>query len=140
MKLKKFMSVALSFTMCFTLIENITRPDIVKADTNSQSNIPTVESWPNIPSPFKIRDWGKTANDFYDLAFNTKAKGTDLPMIKTFNVDAPSTGGFTGETFTMPSYLSSAWSQNPSPGYGEGVATLPAVLGASLMGKNMTKL
>ncbi|MGH4051658.1 MAG: hypothetical protein ACREVX_09930 [Clostridium sp.] len=139
MKLKKFMSVALSFSMCFTLIENVIRTDIVKADSNSQSDIPTVEAWPNIPSPFNIRDWNKTANDFYDLAFNTKAKGTDFPMIKTFNVNTPSTGGFIGETFTMPSYLSSSWSRNATPGYGEGVATLPAVLGASLMGKNMTK-
>ena len=138
-KLKKFMSAALCFTMCFTLVETIARPDIVKAGSNnSQSNIPTVEAWPNIPSPLNIRDWGKTANDFYDLAFNTKAVGTDLPMIKTFNVASPTSGGFTGETFTMPSYLSSSWSQNTTPSYGEGVAALPAVLGSSLMGKDMT--
>lgn len=108
-KLKKFISVALCFTMCFTLIETIGRTNIVKADSNSQSIIPAVEAWPNIPSPFNIRDWAKTANDFYNLAFNTKAEGTDLPLIKTFNVDHPSSGGFTGETFSMPSYLSSSW-------------------------------
>lgn len=113
-KTQKWMVIALSFALCFAFSGTIVNPIIANADTIvhtdaiaraatiGQSSIPAVEAWPNIPSPFSIRDWTKTANDFYNLAFDEQAEGRDLPIIKTFIINHPSLGGFTGETFVCP--------------------------------------
>ncbi|WP_058303010.1 S-layer homology domain-containing protein [Gorillibacterium timonense] len=77
---------------------------------DGQNAIRYLNDWPNLPSPFFIRDWKGTANEFYDLAFDPAALGESLPIIKTFQVDTPTSSGFTGETFSMPSYLG-AWNK-----------------------------
>ncbi len=108
-KLQKWISVLLVLVVCFTFSGIALSPNVANAAVTDQSIIPAVEAWPNIPSSFHIRDWTKTANDFYDLAFDENAKGKDLPILKTFTVDHPSQGGFTGLTFGMPSYMKDSW-------------------------------
>ena len=48
----------------------------------SQIAIPRVEQMPNMPSPYRIRDWQKVARDFDTLAFDFEREGDNFPIIK----------------------------------------------------------
>ena len=46
-----------------------------------QSTLTRVDSMPDLPKPYKYRDWNKTAKDFDRLAFDFDAKGDFFPLI-----------------------------------------------------------
>ena len=47
---------------------------------SAQIAIPQVERMPNIPQPFKMRDWRQTAIDLDAYAFDLNAKGPHMPL------------------------------------------------------------
>ncbi len=83
---------------------------------------------PNIPSPFKMRDWHNVALEFDQLAFNFGAKGDYLPLIwwdKTHtNMDR--------DGFGLPAYVGDT-RQSEGAAH-EGITCIGAVLGASVSG------
>ena len=83
---------------------------------------------PNIPQPFKMKDWDATARAYDRLAFDIEAEGPFLPLIwwddTHINVDR--------RTFGLPSYVGS-----PEHGSGakhEAINCLAALLGGTLAG------
>ena len=66
-----------------------------------QLRITRVESMPNIPQPFGVRDWRAVARGFDRLAFDLKATGEHLPLVWLVR------GADGGEpvTFGLPSYV-----------------------------------
>ncbi len=93
---------------------------------SEQLTIPRVEQMPNIPTPFKMRDWKSTARNFDRLAFDFDVKGEHLPLIwhddERVNFDMPG--------FGLPSYVGDPrWGKSH-----EALTCLGAVLGASLVG------
>src|SRR5215469_4510490 len=51
------------------------------AGVGSQITIPYLETMPNIPSPFRIRDWNRVATELDGYLFDLNAKGPYLPLI-----------------------------------------------------------
>lgn len=90
--------------------------------------IKAVAQMPNIPQPFCMRDWRKTALDYDKLVFDKNADGDFMPLI-WFDKTNPNTGE---EVFGLPSYVGSR--KRRSPGSQEGVTCISAVLGAALCG------
>src|ERR1700728_4278479 len=50
------------------------------AGVDPQITIPYIETMPNIPSPFRIRDWTRVATELDGYLFDLKAKGPFLPL------------------------------------------------------------
>ncbi len=92
-----------------------------------QMDIPYMKDWPALPTPFRTRDWAKTAEEATLLMLDETADLPHFPVTRYYTQEAPATGGFTGENFLTLSYL------NPAAGYGEAVTQLAAVLTASLL-------
>jgi len=66
-----------------------------------QISIRKVESMPDFPRPYAMRDWDKVARNFDAFLFDPKKKGPHLPLIKFAG-----NGGATGrEIFLVPSYV-----------------------------------
>ncbi|NLV42219.1 MAG: hypothetical protein GXY15_13470 [Candidatus Hydrogenedentes bacterium] len=88
-----------------------------------------VRQMPNLPEPFKMRDWRETARAFDRLAFDFSATGEHLPLIwldeSRVNTDAT--------TFGLYSYVGDT-RQGPKKGGQEAVTCIAAVVGASLVG------
>ncbi|HOH51579.1 MAG TPA: hypothetical protein PLI98_12650 [Candidatus Hydrogenedentes bacterium] len=88
-----------------------------------------VDRMPNLPEPFKMRDWRETARAFDRLAFDFSATGEHLPLIwldeSRVNTDAT--------TFGLYSYVGDT-RQGPGKGGQEAVTCIAAVVGASLVG------
>jgi hypothetical protein len=98
--------------------------------TNSSSLVPYIENFPTLPNPLVIRNWKATASNYHQLAFNSNATGSLLPLLYQYTADTAA--GFSGPAFSLPSYVG-----NPS-GSGEALTVLGATLGATLAGLNMT--
>lgn len=91
-----------------------------------QRNIPCVDMMPNLPRPFRMRDWRAVARGLDRLAFDFSARGQYLPLIwldnSHLNSDAPA--------FGLPSYVGSKQTGADH----ESITTMGAVLGATLVG------
>lgn len=94
-----------------------------------QVDIEYIERFPRVPSPFGVRDWQKTALAHNQIVFDTEASGEYLPLIKVSQIKEPTTGGYTGEIFAIPSYVGREVGR-----YGEALTCLGAVLGGALAG------
>jgi len=94
-----------------------------------QASIECVDLMPNLPEPYRMKDWNATARAFDRFAFDFNAKGEYLPFIwrddARVNMDAPA--------FGLPSYAGSPH-QVPGSGGQEGVTCIGAVLGATVAG------
>jgi hypothetical protein len=98
-----------------------------------QVAIPRIEEMPNLPQPFKMRDWRQVAKDFDAWAFDLNAKGEYMPLIW---IDK-SHVNFDEDCFGL--YVSVA---DPRMGpkeyegqYHDGcLLDIPAVLGATMVG------
>jgi len=100
--------------------------------TNSNSLVPYIENFPQLPNPLVIRNWKQTALDFHQLAFNPSVTGQYLPLL--YEYTANTTAGFAGPAFSLPSYVG-----NPRDS-GEALTTLGGVLGGTLAGLNLASL
>src|SRR5271157_1706775 len=47
----------------------------------TQIAIPRVQQMPNLPQPFKMRDWRQLARDYDALVFDINARGEYLPLV-----------------------------------------------------------
>jgi len=99
---------------------------LINLVSGQQISIPRVESMPNIPQPYEMRDWKNVTMGYDSLVFNLDLTGTYLPLIWINNstVNYPEHSSFG---------LHTAVGTN-NPGNGEGINILPAVVGASLIG------
>jgi hypothetical protein len=93
--------------------------------TSQQVMINRIESMPNKPFPYVMRDWKKVARGYDSLVFNMNASGQYLPLASLYS----NTVNYPGQqSFRLPSYVGSGGTG------GEGVNCLPAIVGASLVG------
>ncbi len=91
-----------------------------------QINIGRIESMPDMPSPYQMRDWKKVAAGYDSLVFNPDLTGTYLPLIWINNnaVNYPGSVQFGLHTVVGTTVPNSA----------EAINCLPAVIGATLSG------
>jgi len=93
--------------------------------------IPRIEQMPNMPRPFRMRDWKQVARDYDALVFDHNAEGQFRPLIWEDRTHATSDlDGFGLYT------VAGDPRQGPAvnPGRHEAVNCLAAVVGASLVG------
>ncbi len=88
--------------------------------------IPRVESMPNLPQPFEMRNWRQVALDYDTFVFDLNKSGQYLPLIWTDNngVNYPNHSRFGIHTVVG----------TPFPLNAEAINALPAVIGAGLCG------
>ncbi len=99
---------------------------LVGSAFSQQVDIPRVETMPNMPSPYLMRDWKTVAAGYDSLVFDPTRSGTYLPLIA---IDQ-STLNYPDEPgFGLASYVG----QTPG-GSGEAINVIPAVVGATLSG------
>ncbi|NQT87897.1 hypothetical protein HQ560_14110 [bacterium] len=93
-----------------------------------QRNIECVTLMPNIPRPFKMRDWRALAHAYDDFVFDFDAKGQYLPLIwiddSRVNMDRPA--------FGLPSYVGDP--KRTSGPHHESITSMGAVLAATVAG------
>ncbi|MFH0881632.1 MAG: laminin G, partial [bacterium] len=91
-----------------------------------QIAIPRVDLMPNQPTPYQMRDWKTAAMGYDSLVFNMTLEGQYLPLSwsTTTSINYPGEPGF-----GLVSYVG-----GDRGGEGEGINTIPAVIGASLVG------
>jgi hypothetical protein len=96
-----------------------------------QKEIARVEQMPNLPEPFKMRDWRALAQAYDRFVFDHDAKGEHLPLVwldeSRVNIDRTS--------FGLPAYVGDP---RRGPGKGESIAAMAAVVGATLVGIDKT--
>ncbi|TSA23174.1 T9SS C-terminal target domain-containing protein [bacterium] len=98
---------------------------VVTVCTGQQITINRIESMPNKPFPYEMRDWKKVARGYDSLTFSSNAAGDHLPFLSLIS----NTVNYPGQqSFRQPSYVGAVSSG------GEGINCLPAVVGASLVG------
>jgi len=97
-----------------------------------QIAIPRVEQMPNIPSPFRMRDWNQVARDFDAYVFDLRAKGNFLPLtwIDRSHVNFPEDAFGIYVTVADPR----CGPKNNQGAYHDAICDLPAVIGATLVG------
>lgn len=94
-----------------------------------QLALPCVERMPDIPAPYRMRDWKAVALTFDALAFDTRARGEWLPLVHLYtHRGAPA--------FALPPYVGPT---KPVTSLNEGITAMGAVLGASLAGIDKRK-
>ena len=97
--------------------------------TTPQIDIDLVKEMPNLPQPFKMKDWKSIAVKQDKLLFDHEAKGDLLPLIWWDDTQV----NYPIRSFGLPAYVGSI--RNIEKGnYYESLPTIGAVLGASLVG------
>lgn len=91
-----------------------------------QVTINKIQSMPDFPQPYEMRDWKKVTLGYDSLVFNHNLQGQYLPLIFFRN----NTINYPGETsFGLHTVVGTT-----SPNSGEAINVLPAVIGATLVG------
>lgn len=101
------------------------------AGVGSQLTIPYLETMPNIPSPFRVRDWRRVATDLDSYLFDLNAHGPYMPLIW---IDK-SHLNFNADTFGLDIAVGDPLC-GPRTHHGEfhmAICDMPAVIGASLV-------
>ncbi len=90
-----------------------------------QINIPRIDSMPNLPQPYLMRDWKSVAIGYDSLVFDLSLTEQYLPLvwINTNTVN-----------YTHPSFGLHTVVGTPYPYNAEAINVLPAVIGATLAG------
>jgi hypothetical protein len=110
------------------------------AAAHAQVALPAVERMARVPSPLAMRDWKQVAIDYHQFVFNPSLAVDVLPQT---SVDAGAWRGlqplvgFAGDrsTFGFSAYVFAS----PAPS-GEAMACIAPVIGATLVGLDMTNL
>ena len=95
-----------------------------QAEPTRQIEIPRVAQMPNLPQPYRMRDWNQVARDYDALVFDFDRQGKFLPVIRWH--EAPGSTG--APVFALDTYV--GWA---SAGY-ETINCLGAVSGATAAG------
>jgi len=95
--------------------------------TGQQINIPRIESMPNLPAPYTMRNWHNVALGYDSLVFNFNLTGQYLPL-----------GNFYSNTinYPHPSFRLETVVGSTVANKNEAINVLPAVISASLNGIN----
>jgi len=96
----------------------------------NQVKVDMVERMPNIPSPFKMRNWEKVAQDYDAFVFDFNKTGEHLPLIwwdKTHY-------NFHRDTFGLASYVGTPVPKRDN--HHEAINCMAAVLSATLVGSD----
>jgi hypothetical protein len=123
-KFFKKLSMLVLTLLCLNYASNAQTP--VK-----QVHIPLVEKMPDMPTPYKMKDWKEIAQKQDVLLFDHNAKGTLLPLIWWDDTKV----NFPMRSFGLPAYVGSIRNMSKGNHY-ESLPTIGAVLGASLVGIN----
>jgi len=99
---------------------------IAGAALAQQTPIPRIDAMPNLPSPYEMRDWKKTALAYDSIVFVSDRTGEHLPLctIVTSTVNYPA-----HPSFGMPTYVGTN-----RPTQYEAINQLPAVISGALVG------
>ncbi len=91
-----------------------------------QINISKIESMPNSPSPYIMRNWKNVALGYDSLVFDLNRTGQYLPLAQIFQntINYPNHNSFGLQSYVGTKYPESA----------EAINILPAIVGASLCG------
>ncbi|RTY84843.1 hypothetical protein EKL99_02315 [Flavobacterium sp. ZB4P23] len=94
-----------------------------------QISIRLVDAMPNMPTPYKMKDWKKVTAQQDSLLYDFNAKGPLLPLIwwDDNKVNVPI------RSFGIPSYVGASRNMNKQSSY-ESLPVIGSVLGASLVG------
>jgi hypothetical protein len=95
-----------------------------------QISIPRVDMMPDFPQPYLMRDWKSVAQGYDSLVFDQDQTGQYLPLVF-----------FRGTSVNYPEHSSFGLHTavgTASPGAGEAINVIPAVVGASLSGIDKT--
>jgi len=95
-----------------------------------QIDIARVELMPNVPEPFKMRDWKEAAYSFDKLVFDFQAEGALLPIIWWDK----SRKNFDQDIFALPAYMGDNRQNADNPDVHEGITALASIMGATLVG------
>ena len=107
-------------------------PAPTAARARKQIAIDYIERMPNLPTPFRMRDWRRVALDLDEYIFDLKAKGPYLPLVwidkSHINFDEDAFGLYVsmGDPRGGPHVSQGA--------YHIAICDMPAVIGASLVG------
>ncbi|RJP65817.1 MAG: T9SS C-terminal target domain-containing protein [Ignavibacteriales bacterium] len=99
---------------------------LVTVTFGQQINISKIESMPNIPSPYLMRNWKNVALGYDSLIFDLNRTGQYLPLI---NLNENTVNYTNHNSFRLHSYVGTN-----SPNGSEAINLLPALVGASLCG------
>ncbi len=91
-----------------------------------QIDIPRIELMPNMPSPYKMRNWKEVTLGYDSLVFNYNLTGQYLPLFFWWQTRINYTN--------HPSFGIHAYVGTSDPNAGEAITVLPAVISASLVG------
>jgi hypothetical protein len=107
-------------------------PCLCKADAGREFSLAPIDTLPNAPSTYSMRDWRQTATNFDSLAFNSTATGQYLPLVHIDNTFQPPQ---TQTWYGLPSYVGETrtFGETGEPIH-EAVASLAAVWGGTLVG------
>ncbi len=99
--------------------------------TAQQVHIVAIDTMPNFPQPYHMRDWRKVTIGYDSLVFNSSLSGEYLPLVTNPGVsnNYPSDPTFGLYTVVGPT---------ASTGNAEAINCIPAVVGASLVGVDKT--
>ena len=93
---------------------------------SQQIEVNRINSMPDLPNPYLMRDWKKVTIGYDSLVFNANATGQYLPLLfyRNNTVNYPEDISFGLHTVVCTT----------SPSSGESINVLPAVIGATLVG------
>ncbi|MFC1619953.1 LamG-like jellyroll fold domain-containing protein [Candidatus Neomarinimicrobiota bacterium] len=99
---------------------------LLSSSSGGQITVDRVESMPNLPQPYLMRDWKAVAIGYDSLVFDLDRTGQYLPLvwINTNTVNYPEHSSFGLHTVVGTPYPSNA----------EAINIIPAVVGATLVG------
>ena len=103
----------------------------VVAEAQHQLSLAPINLLPNAPTAYQMRDWRAVATAFDALAFDVNATGQFLPIPR--RDDTPESP-FLSVAYELPSYVGETRMYGNGEPFAEGIPTLGAVLGSTLVG------
>jgi hypothetical protein len=96
-----------------------------------QLSLAPINLLPNAPGTYSMRDWRTVATNFDALAFDVNATGQFLPIpVRDDTPESP----FLDVAYELPSYVGDNRFYGNGEPFAEGIPTLGAVLGSTLVG------
>ncbi len=126
------LSSLLRWTCVALLTSALAEAPIAVAAGGRQLSMSSIDSLPNAPSTYSMRDWYKTSTDFDTLAFDTTATGQFLPLVR---IDNTPVSPELQKSFGLAAYVGETrtFGETGEP-VNEAIASLGAVLGGTLVG------
>lgn len=100
-----------------------TPPVDAQSKRPSEGTIPRIERMPDMPEPYRMRNWRQVTQNYVDAVFDFQRRGDMMPLVRWNDADH--------RTFFLPSYVGG--------GGPEAINCLAAVVSGSLIGLDMTR-